>query len=114
MLDLFSSLPASDNKAWRGALFDWAPVIGQIAPSRPGTFVVDQLRDMRVGGCIVRLSVRRRLRPGFARAAVGATRVPSPDDGAWRRDYKEVRPHSAIGNKPPISLLSASVAHGRP
>jgi putative transposase len=23
---------------------------------------------------------------------------------AWRRDYNEVRPHSAIGNKPPISL----------
>ena len=30
---------------------------------------------------------------------------------AWRRDYNEVRPHSAIGNKPPISLLSASLAH---
>ena len=33
---------------------------------------------------------------------------------AWRRDYNEVRPHSAIGNKPPISLLSASMAHGPP
>ena len=33
---------------------------------------------------------------------------------AWRRDYNEVRPHSAIGDKPPISLLSASVAHGPP
>ncbi len=33
---------------------------------------------------------------------------------AWRRDYNEVRPHSVIGNKPPISLLSASVAHGPP
>lgn len=26
----------------------------------------------------------------------------------WRRDYNEVRPHSAIGNKPPISLLNGS------
>jgi len=33
---------------------------------------------------------------------------------AWRRDYNEVRPHSAIGNKPPIPLLSASVVHGPP
>ncbi|VTZ27926.1 conserved hypothetical protein [Methylocella tundrae] len=24
----------------------------------------------------------------------------------WRRDYNEVRPHSAIGNKPPISLAN--------
>ena len=24
----------------------------------------------------------------------------------WRRDYNEVRPHSAIGNRPPIAALS--------
>jgi putative transposase len=28
----------------------------------------------------------------------------------WRRDYNEVRPHSAIGNKPPISLMNGSSA----
>ncbi len=28
----------------------------------------------------------------------------------WRRDYNEVRPHSAIGNKPPISLMKGSSA----
>ena len=28
----------------------------------------------------------------------------------WRRDYNEVRPHSAIGNKPPISLMNGSGA----
>jgi putative transposase len=28
----------------------------------------------------------------------------------WRRDYNEVRPHSAIGNKPPISLTNGSGA----
>lgn len=28
----------------------------------------------------------------------------------WRRDYNEVRPHSAIGNKAPISLLDGSSA----
>ena len=33
---------------------------------------------------------------------------------AWRRDYNEVRPHSAIGNKPPISLVNRSAAHDRP
>ena len=33
---------------------------------------------------------------------------------AWRRDYNEVRPHSAIGNKPPITLIGPSAAHGRP
>jgi putative transposase len=30
----------------------------------------------------------------------------------WRRDYNEVRPHSAIGNKPPISLMNCSDQHG--
>ena len=29
----------------------------------------------------------------------------------WRKDYNEVRPHSAIGNKPPISLLSCLATH---
>ncbi len=28
----------------------------------------------------------------------------------WRRDYNEVRPHRAIGNKAPISLLNGSSA----
>jgi len=29
----------------------------------------------------------------------------------WRRDYNEIRPHSAIGNKPPISLMNRSSAY---
>lgn len=29
---------------------------------------------------------------------------------AWREDYNTVRPHSAIGNKPPISLMKGSSA----
>ena len=33
---------------------------------------------------------------------------------AWRRDYNEVRPHSAIGNKPPITLVNRSGGHGPP
>ncbi|MBP1807807.1 putative transposase [Rubellimicrobium aerolatum] len=33
---------------------------------------------------------------------------------AWRRDYNEVRPHSAIGNKVPIELTDRSAAHGPP
>lgn len=33
---------------------------------------------------------------------------------AWRRDYNEVRPHSAIDNKTPISLVNRSAAHGPP
>lgn len=28
---------------------------------------------------------------------------------AWRRDYNEVRPHSAIGNKPPVTLVKSSL-----
>jgi putative transposase len=32
----------------------------------------------------------------------------------WRRHYNEERPHSAIGNKPPIALLNRSAAHGPP
>ncbi len=28
----------------------------------------------------------------------------------WRRDYNEVRPHSAIGNIPPIALINSSPA----
>ena len=31
---------------------------------------------------------------------------------AWRRDYNEVRPHSAIGNKPPVTLVERSADHG--
>jgi putative transposase len=33
---------------------------------------------------------------------------------AWRRDYNEVRPHSAIGNKPPVTLIERSVEYCRP
>ena len=33
---------------------------------------------------------------------------------AWRRDYNEVRPHSAIGNKCPIELINRSAARGPP
>lgn len=29
---------------------------------------------------------------------------------AWPRNYNEVRPHSAIGNKPPIALVNGSPA----
>ncbi|SSC70766.1 unnamed protein product [Ciceribacter sp. T2.26MG-112.2] len=32
----------------------------------------------------------------------------------WRRDYNEARPHSAIGNEPPISLMIGSGASGPP
>jgi putative transposase len=32
----------------------------------------------------------------------------------WHRDYNEVRPHSAIGNKTPIELLSPAPNPGRP
>ena len=32
----------------------------------------------------------------------------------WRRDYNEVRPHSAIGNKPPISLMNGAGASHPP
>ena len=45
--------------------------------------------------------------------------VPPLDDahqkmGEWRRDDNEVRPHSAIGNMPPIALMNASGASGPP
>lgn len=33
---------------------------------------------------------------------------------AWRKDCNEVRPHSAIGNKTPISLVNRSAALGPP
>lgn len=32
----------------------------------------------------------------------------------WRKDYNEVRPHSAIGNNPPISLMNCSQAVSSP
>ena len=32
----------------------------------------------------------------------------------WRRDYNEVRPHSAIGNNPPILLMKRSDAQQSP
>ena len=33
---------------------------------------------------------------------------------AWRRDYNEVRPHNAIGNKPPITLTNHGSASSPP
>lgn len=33
---------------------------------------------------------------------------------AWRRDYNTVRPHSAIGNNPPVSLLNCSEGAAAP
>ncbi|WP_419723099.1 integrase core domain-containing protein [Sphingomonas panni] len=33
---------------------------------------------------------------------------------AWRRDYNELRPHSATGDKTPISLVNRSAANGPP
>ncbi len=33
---------------------------------------------------------------------------------AWRRDYNEVRPHSAIGNKAPIELTTITAAQSPP
>jgi putative transposase len=32
----------------------------------------------------------------------------------WRRDYNEVRPHSAIGNRCPIALMNCSAATSPP
>ena len=32
----------------------------------------------------------------------------------WRRDYNEVRPHGAIGNKPPITLMKRRGATSPP
>ena len=32
----------------------------------------------------------------------------------WRRDYNEERPHSAIGNKPPIAFMNRSAGIGPP
>ena len=32
----------------------------------------------------------------------------------WRRDYNECRPHRAIGNEPPISLMNGSSAQSPP
>lgn len=32
----------------------------------------------------------------------------------WRRDYNEVRPHSAIGNKPPITRTNGASTHPAP
>jgi putative transposase len=33
---------------------------------------------------------------------------------AWRTDYNEIRPHSAIGNKPPITLTNGALAQPAP
>lgn len=42
-------------------------------------------------------------------SAIACNRLPGSG-----RDYNEVRPHSAIGNKPPITLMNASGASGPP
>jgi putative transposase len=55
----------------------------------------------------------------FRAECLNQHRFMSLDDAArkcdaWRREYNEVRPHSAIGNKVPISLLNRSAAQGPP
>ena len=32
----------------------------------------------------------------------------------WRKDYNEVRPHGAIGNRPPVSLMTPAGASSPP
>lgn len=55
----------------------------------------------------------------FRAECLNARRFLTLDDARqkmedWRREYNEVRPHSAIGNKPPISLMNGSGASGPP
>jgi putative transposase len=62
-----------------------------------------------------KISYRQKL----GRGTVGAHWFMSLDDArrkceAWRRDYNEMRPHSAIGNKAPIELIDRSGTHGPP
>ena len=49
---------------------------------------------------------------GVAAATVKTRMFYARKCEAWRRDYNEVRPHSAIGNKAPIELIDRSVACG--
>jgi len=57
---------------------------------------------------------------GMYRAeCLSAHRSMSLDDArekceAWYRNYNEVRRHSAIGSKPPISLIGPSGSRGPP
>ena len=49
-----------------------------------------------------------RLREGLPNEEVSTSLADAQqklDD--WRRDYNEVRPHGAIGNKPPITLTNS-------
>ena len=62
---------------------------------------------------------RQRLHRVIQRQIPSGTSFMSLDDArqkceAWRRDYNEERPHSAIGNKAPIELIDRSVAYGPP
>jgi putative transposase len=96
-------------------------------PYRPGLGV----RVARFGS--VGLPARRHARPGkptddafiesfngkFRTECLNAHWFMSLDDArrkceAWRRDYNEERPHSAIGNKAPIELINRSAALGPP
>jgi len=58
------------------------------------------------------LRVLQRAPPGRTteRGAVLLAGSSQAGPAAWRDDCNTVRPHSAIGNKPPISLLSSSVS----
>jgi RNA polymerase sigma-70 factor (ECF subfamily) len=49
---------------------------------------------------------------GVAAATVKTRMFYARKCEAWRRDYNEERPHSAIGNKAPIELIDRSVACG--
>ena len=101
----------------------WLP---QDDPHRPGIVVIS--RDLDIGayqkGVVLDFS-----RPGkqtdnsFIESFTASSEVKclnaqwflSLDDARrkmedWRRDYNQVRPHSAIVNKAPISLLNGSSA----
>ena len=64
-------------------------------------------------------SVLRELHRDFAKlySDEGRPSIPPEHDArrkceAWRRDYNEERPHSAIGNNPPIEFINRSAPHG--
>ena len=73
--------------------------------SRPGKPTRQRLHR------VIQWQVPRRM---FERALVHSLDDARRKCEAWRRDYNEERPHSAIGNRVPIELAHRSAALGPP
>lgn len=92
------------------------PISGEVVLdfSRPGNHYIESFNGKFRAECLNRhwfltLGDARQKMEEWPLSSFASKRLPGNG-----RDDNEVRPHSAIGNKPPITLMNASGASGPP